>query len=496
MAVETDVLIIGAGPTGLMLGCELRRRGIDCTIVDRTERIDRRTRAVMVHAASLEQLDALGLRTEVERRGLRQQTVAFQVHHGARYEIDFSTLDTRFPYFLNIPQPEVEEVLAAAFRELGGRLVRGLGYRSHSETGSGVRAVLESPVAAQVAISARYLVGADGASSTVRSALGVGFPGRTYEMAYLLAEGRPVVAPRADASAMYIGPAGSVSVLPLPDGTMRVAGPASADPLDSGAELSAEGFQDTVDRLGFGSTLRLREVSRVTRYQVHERIADRFRVGRVLLAGDAAHLNSPAGGQAMNTGFGDASGLAWRLGHAVRERDTGVDLLDGYARERRAAALAVARSTGVLDVLQSMRAAVTEEQQVVVDAGLTGLAEAWSQLYLTYPPAAEPAAEAVLCRGGAHRIEVGARIPGLGPMAEQFTLLVRPGKVTEAVRYAHKLPSGAHVGEFTEAQAAWLHPGATAALVRPDQHVSVVLPLASAGQRGPSGPDRRLEVSA
>jgi len=496
MAVETEVLIIGAGPTGLMLGCELRRRHVDCVIVDRSERIDRRTRAVMVHAASLEQLDELGLRTEIERRGLRQRSISFQVHHGAGYEIDFSTLDTRFPYFLNIPQPEVEEVLAAEFRKLGGQLVRGLGYRSHQETPDGVRAVLASAVTAEITIDAHYLVGADGASSTVRANLGVGFPGRTYEMPYLLAEGRPVVAPRTDASAMYIGPTGSVSVLPLPDGTMRVAGPASPDPLDPGEELSVERFQRTVSRLGFGSALELDQVSRLTHYQVHERIADRYRVGSVLLAGDAAHLNSPAGGQAMNTGFGDAAGLAWRLSHAIRERGNGVDLLDGYARERRATAQTVARSTGVLDVLQSMRTAVTEEQQVVVDAGLSGLAEAWSQLYLTYPTAAEPTGDALLCRGGNHRIEVGARIPGLGPMAEQFTLLVRPGKVAEAVRHAHRLPPGAHVAELTETQAAWLQPDATGALVRPDRHVSVVLPPTTQGLRGPTGPRRRLEVSA
>ena len=474
MTIETDVLIIGAGPTGLMLGCELRRCGIDCVVVDRSARIDRRTRAVMVHAASLEQLEQLGLRTKIERKGVRQRRIVFHLHHSAHYTIDFSSLDTRYPYYLNVPQPEVEEVLAAEFKKLGGTLVRGLGYVSHQETGNGVSSDLASAIG-PVRIDSQYLVGADGAGSTVRTGLGVEFPGVTYPMSYLLAEGQPVVPPPPDSSAMYVGRSGSVSLLPLPGGTIRVAGPVSSELLDRDETLPLERFQDTVDRLGFGNTLRLAHADRVAQYQVHERLADRFRVGRVLLAGDAAHLNSPAGGQAMNTGFGDAAALAWRLGQLVRDSNLGIDLLDGYAHERRATARAVARSTGDLGVLQSMREATSGAEQALVRARLSGLAEAWSQLYLTYPAATSPTGEAQLFRGP-HRIRPGARIPGLRPVAGLFTLLVRPGQVADALRNASRLPVGAHIDELTPQQASWLPAGATAALVRPDRHVAVVLP--------------------
>lgn len=112
---------------------------------------------------------------------------------------------------------------------------------------------------------------------------------------------------------MYIGPAGAVSLLPLPQGTVRIAGPVSPEALDRDSELSTRHFQETVDTLGFGPALRFERVDRIAHYQVHERLAERFTHGRTVLAGDAAHLNSPAGGQAMNTGFGDAWALAWRL---------------------------------------------------------------------------------------------------------------------------------------------------------------------------------------
>ncbi|WP_035803567.1 FAD-dependent monooxygenase [Kitasatospora mediocidica] len=488
MVVETEVLIVGAGPTGLMLGCELRRRHIDCIVVDRAERIDRRTRAVMVHAASLEQLEGLGLRTETERRAVRQHRIAFHTRHGTRYHLDFDQLDTRHPYFLNIPQPEVEAVLAAEYQELGGTLVRALAYRSHQQTPGSVRSVLDSATG-PLRIDSRFLVGADGASSTVRESLAVAFPGTTYPMSYLLAEGTPEVSPDPDESAMYIGEGGAVSLLPLPDGTIRVAGPAAARLLDKDAALTHQAFQDTVDQLGFGPRLRLARPERVAQYQVHERIAQTFRVGRVLLAGDAAHLNSPAGGQAMNTGFGDAAALSWRLAQALRPT-TGFgadgsggdeDLLDGYARERPAAARAVARSTGVLNVLQSMREAVTDAQQDAVRAALTGLAETWSQLYLTYPQAtaiadgSESADGEVLPFDGTHRLRAGARVPGPGPVPGRHTLLMRPGHVPDACDRATALPVATHADELTARQARWLPADAVAVLVRPDRHIAHVL---------------------
>lgn len=385
-APTTAVLVIGAGPTGLMLGCLLRHLGVECTLVEQREAIDPRTRAVMVHAAGLEILEGLGLRTALEERGVRQRRIDFHTGHGAVFSIDFSGLDTDFPYYLNVPQPEVEELLAQRFTALGGRLLRGLRYVCHHEDEHGVGVELQDADSTPTGLNARYLVAADGASSTVRTALGIDFPGVTYPMSYLLAEGAPRVPADPDASAMYIGPAGAVSLLPLPHGTVRIAGPVSAESLERDSELGAEEFRRSVETLGFGEVLAFERIDRIAHYQVHERLAERFTAGRTVLAGDAAHLNSPAGGQAMNTGFADAWALAWRFAALLDGGDAA--LLDGYAEERRAAAAEVARSTGVLGLLDVMRRAETPAARSSVAQSLDGYARTWSQLPLALAAAA------------------------------------------------------------------------------------------------------------
>ncbi|MGW3326232.1 FAD-dependent oxidoreductase [Streptomyces virginiae] len=478
----TDVLVVGAGPTGLMLGCLLRHHGVACTVIDQRDTIDPRTRAVMVHAAGLEILDALGLRTAVEDRGVRQTRIDFHTRHEALFTVDFTGLDTAFPYYVNVPQPEVEAVLADRFTATGGRLLRGLRYTGHQEDEHGVTAEAVTDDGPHT-LTARHLVGADGASSAVRTALGIDFPGITYPMSYLLAEGAPLLPTDPDASAMYIGPAGAVSLLPLPQGTVRIAGPVSPEALDRDSELSTRHFRETVDTLGFGPALRFERVDRIAHYQVHERLAERFTHGRTVLAGDAAHLNSPAGGQAMNTGFGDAWALAWRL--AALLTGSPAPLLADYDRERRAAAAEVARTTGVLQLLDAMRHATTEPARNSVQESLTGYAEAWSQLYLRYhptpaaaPSGAAPAPDttttahpALPARTG-HRLHPGARVPGHRPEPGHHTWLHLPGAAPDR---AH-LPPHTRTAELTATQRAWLPAGATAVLVRPDGHVARTLP--------------------
>ncbi|MFF4424678.1 FAD-dependent oxidoreductase [Streptomyces sp. NPDC001549] len=477
----TDILVVGAGPTGLMLGCLLRHHGIQCTVIEQRDGIDPRTRAVMVHAAGLEILDSLGLRTAVEDKGVRHTRIDFHTRHQAMFTVDFSRLDTAFPYYVNVPQPDVEAVLADRFTTAGGRLLRGLRYTRHQEDEHGVTAETVTDGTPHT-ITARHLVGADGASSAVRTALGIGFPGTTYPMSYLLAEGAPLLPPEPHASAMYIGPAGAVSLLPLPHGTVRIAGPVSAESIDRDSELSTRHFQETVDTLGFGPALRFQRVDRIAHYQVHERLAERFTCGRTVLAGDAAHLNAPAGGQAMNTGFADAWALAWRF--AALLGGSKAPLLADYDRERRAAAAETARSTSVLGLLDAMRRATTQAARNSVQETLTGYAEAWSQLYLHYRPTPAPATPAttaptdttpghpVLPPRSSHRLQPGARVPRHRPEPGRHTWLHLPGARPDDTL----LPPLTHTAELSPAQRAWLPAGAAAVLVRPDGHVARTVP--------------------
>ncbi|MFH9957819.1 FAD-dependent oxidoreductase [Streptomyces roseolus] len=485
----TDVLIVGAGPTGLMLGCELRRRGIECTVIDQAPGVDPRTRAVMVHAASLETLEDLGLRAVLERQGVRQRRIAFHLHHGAVHTVEFAGLDTPYPYYVNVPQPAVERTLATAFTERGGRLLRSVRYEDHRTDGPGGQLLVELATAHGThTVPARYLVGADGAGSDVRRRLGLAFDGITYPMSYLLAEGSPQQAVDPDASAMYVGPGGAVSLLPLPGGLVRIAGPAAPELLGRDEGVTGAAFARAVDALGFGATLRLARTDRLAHYQVHERLAAGFHSGRTVLAGDAAHLNSPAGGQAMNTGFADATALAWRLAALVEGR-AGDGVLADYARERRHAAAEVGRATSALGLLQAMREATTQDLHRRVQETLAGYAEAWSQLYTTY--AERPAA--ALPRRETYQLVPGARVPGHVPHPNRPVALFRPGVRPES--YRGTLPAGTRGLALSTRQSAWLPAGADAVLVRPDRHVAAV--LAPDARRPDGTPDhRREEVAA
>ncbi|WP_424217511.1 FAD-dependent monooxygenase (plasmid) [Streptomyces sp. BI20] len=478
-----DVLIAGAGPTGLMLGALLRRLGVDVVLLEPRTGIDPRTRAVMVHAAALELFDTLGLHEALDARGVRCRRIDFHTPHterlGGPFRVDFADLagDTPFPHYLNVPQPAVEELLEAEFTARGGRILRGARLARFESGPHGVDAVAVDAEGAEPRFAARVLIGADGAGSTVRTALGVDFPGTTYPMSYLLAEGLPVLDPDPETSAMYVGPGGAVSLLPLPDGQVRVAGPVSATAaLDRETALDPELFRREVDALGHGDALRLARLDRTAHYQVHERLADTFRVGPVLLAGDAAHLNSPAGGQAMNTGFGDAWALAWRLAAMLGGApDT---LLDDYARERRAAAAQVARTTAVLPLLTRMREADTPAARAAVDEALRGHAAAWSRLYPHHEPGREGTGPetvgADLPAPAEHRLRPGARVPGHRPTLGRHTLLHRPGARPPAGE-GPELPPGTLAAALTPGQLARLDrhdPEAVAVLVRPDGHVA------------------------
>jgi 2-polyprenyl-6-methoxyphenol hydroxylase-like FAD-dependent oxidoreductase len=384
---EFDVLVVGAGPTGLALGLELERQGLSCLLVERSADVDPRTRAVMVHAGSLEQLDALGVADDVLAASVVQRRISFHLHDGRAFHIDFGGLDSRFPYYVNIDQPGFERVLGRHLVARGVPVLRGATYLGHTEDAAGITAtVRHGEVERQV--RARFVAGCDGASSAVRiGLLGDEFPGRTYPFSYLLGEGVPRSDLPTDESAMYVSPTGVVSVLPLPEGRFRVAGPfGGALKLTHGDTLSLEQYTQALDALGFSDTLRLDPVNQLAFYAVHERVAERFRVGRAFLLGDAAHLNAPAGGQAMNSGLADAHDLAERLAAVCSGEFTGAAaeaLLEGYHDTRRASALAVIASTNTVSLLDRMRAATPGTDPAVLaelDEDLTALARVWSQL--------------------------------------------------------------------------------------------------------------------
>lgn len=366
------VVIAGAGPTGLALALLLRRQGWEVQVVEATPEVDERPRAVMLHARGLEILQTLELSDDLLRKGWWQSAIAFDRSDGLRLEMRFADLPSRFPGVLNVRQPDIERTLLTALREAGGRVERGAVVRHCRSLGSGVLVEVSRQGRCEV-VEADWLFGCDGARSTVRSSLGASFEGHTVPYPYLLGEGTPFSRPLAgDVSAMLISDHGVVSWLPFPDGTVRVAGPgqgmnAVTDPMAKVQEeaLQTSAFLAEQERLVADPALRIVQVHRCANYRVHSRMANVWGRGRVWIAGDAAHVHPPAGGQALNLGFADAEAIALRMaGHGAPSWNT-------YQAERAAVAEATLELVAVAPLIESIRAARTdadlERLQTVLD---------------------------------------------------------------------------------------------------------------------------------
>ena len=338
-ATDVDVLIVGAGPTGLALAVQLRRWGVSFRIVDALADRRSESRALAVHARTLELLDTIGCADPLVALGRRPQSVQVHVSEPplvvpvGRVEAP----GTRFPFVLVVSQAETEAVLASWLEAQGVEIERGVTATIDAVESSSVRCTLTRATGDEAeAVTARYVVGCDGAHSMVRHAAGVPFEGDAYPQRFLLADLE--VDGGLDTSAAHAFPGADAALLALPLGTprtWRVIGiDGTAGPADSSTEapLTLDEVQAFADRVT-GGRLRLRDPSWLTRFRLHHRQATRYRAGRLFLAGDAAHIHSPAGGQGMNTGIQDAWNLGWKL--ALVCRGLGPEAwLDTYHDER------------------------------------------------------------------------------------------------------------------------------------------------------------------
>jgi 2-polyprenyl-6-methoxyphenol hydroxylase-like FAD-dependent oxidoreductase len=324
---DTDVLIVGAGPTGLALAAALAARGVRTLIVDRQAEGANTSRAAVVHARTLEVLEPLGVSDRLVALGLQARRFTVRDRDRILVPIDFDGLPSRYPYTLMVSQAVTETVLLERARELGVSVRRPCSLLSFTQDDSGVAATLDD--GSQV--KARYLVGADGMHSLVRQQARIGFGGGSYGESFVLADVRleaNEAVPQREVI-LFFSPAGMVVLAPLPDGIHRIVATVETAPEQPDAAF----VQALLDARGPQATRAVvREVLWGSRFRVHHRIADAYRQGRVLLAGDAAHVHSPAGGQGMNVGIQDALALADALVPALQGDDRA---LEGYGARRR-----------------------------------------------------------------------------------------------------------------------------------------------------------------
>jgi 2-polyprenyl-6-methoxyphenol hydroxylase-like FAD-dependent oxidoreductase len=441
---SADVIVVGAGPTGLALACELALAGVRCRVLERRAEEPNITRAFAVHARTLELLDARGMADDVLQRGVRIDSVA--PVPGASLELEI--LDSRYPMLLIAPQSATERVLQARASRLGVEIVRGVEVVGLSEDADGV--TLETTGAAE---RARYVVGCDGSRSAVRRLLGVPFVGRQYETHILLADVR-LSEPPEEAMFARTNTDGAVLCVPFGDGWFRViAWDRAREQAPLTEPVTRAEMADAFRRIA-GGDLGMGEPRWTTRFLSERRQAARYRVGRVFLAGDAAHVHSPLGGQGMNTGIQDAMNLGWKLAEAVHGTAPAW-LLDSYEGERHPVGEQVLRLTDVFNRLVLGQSRFRNALQAVLvrtilrfDRSRLAMAERISGIGIRYP------------HGGGHAW-VGRRMPDLDCAGTRLYELLRDGRFVAVSREV--VPGAVTAAGLT---------GPAAVLVRPDGYVA------------------------
>jgi 2-polyprenyl-6-methoxyphenol hydroxylase-like FAD-dependent oxidoreductase len=323
---DTDVLIIGAGPTGLTLAASLLTKGTRATIVDRQAEGANTSRAGAINARTLEVLEGLDVSRRMVKEGVQAPNFTIRDGRNVLIPIDFSRLPSAYPYTLLLPQNDTERLLLERVVELGGEVLRPKVLATLVQDADGITATFEDGDV----IRAAYIVGADGMHSTVREQAGIGFHGDKYEQSFVLADVRLTGDAPTDEVVLFWAAAGLTVVAPLPNGAFRVVAP-----VDDAPEVpSADFVQRILDDRGYGvGRMTVTDVLWGSRFRIHHRVADTYHSGRILLAGDAAHVHSPAGGQGMNLGIQDAIALAEALTLALGGAPDTV--LDDYAAARR-----------------------------------------------------------------------------------------------------------------------------------------------------------------
>ncbi|MGR3570608.1 FAD-dependent oxidoreductase [Brevirhabdus sp.] len=336
---ETDVLIVGAGPTGLTLAVMLQQQGIDHVLIERRTDRPNTSRAAVIHAHTLEVLERIGVTQTLVQRGLKNAIFAARERDTTLFRMDFSSIDSRYPYLLMIPQNVTESVLSERLTRLDGQVHHGVTATEIAATRSGVLAQVDTPDG-PAQIAARHVVGADGMHSQVRQSAGIGFAGGSYAESFILADVHldwPLHEPQ---GLLFLSPEGLVVVAPLPDGAVRIVATVAEAPETPAADDILAVLRARGPRTDDLSVSALKWSSR---FRVHYRLAQTHRQGPFLLMGDAAHVHSPAGGQGMNCGLIDACVLGELLGDILKKRRP-AEHIDLYERLRRPAAASVMRT--------------------------------------------------------------------------------------------------------------------------------------------------------
>jgi len=331
---DLQVLVVGAGPTGLVLALWLAKLGVRVRIIDKATEPGTTSRALAIQARTLELYRQAGLTEAIVRRGHKTPAVNLWAKGEKAARVPFDIIGaglTPFSFLMIFPQEQHERLLIERLEQVDVAVERGAELTGFAESDDGVTAHIRRADGSREDCVARYIAGCDGARSTVRDTMATGFPGGTYRQVFYVAD--------VDASGPAVNgelhidldEADFLGVFPLAgEGRARLIGTVRDERADN---LDSLKFEDVSARAIENMKVEVAKVNWFSTYHVHHRVTERFREGRVFLLGDAAHIHSPAGGQGMNTGIGDAINLAWKLA-AVLSAQAPDRLLDSYEAER------------------------------------------------------------------------------------------------------------------------------------------------------------------
>lgn len=460
MIFDADVIIVGAGPAGLLLAGDLAHAGVSCALLERRTERSGLSRAFAVHSRTLEQLDARGVADELVASG----TPVAQLRLFGSAALDLSRLPSRFPYVLATPQYQTERVLEERARRVGADVRYGsevTGLTRHPEA---VEVKVRQDGSQDRVMRAGWVVGTDGMHSTIRRAAGMPFPGKAVVRSVMLAE---VELTQPPANAFTVGSTGDAFALIVPfgDGWYRVIAWHRRDQPPEDAPVNLDEVRE-VTHQALGTDYGMHDPRWMSRFHSEERQVPRYREGRILLAGDAAHVHSPAGGQGMNTGIQDAANLSWKLAATVQDWAP-PGLLDTYHTERHPVGRQVLRTSGALLRMLTPPPALAGARDVLAWAATAipflakRVARVISQESVSYP--APP---------GAHPL-AGKRVADL-PLTDGRRLYeaLRDGRFLLAGSQ-ERLPAEVAFGYGDRVEAAPIARACdTVALIRPDAYVA------------------------
>ncbi len=436
MAGKIDVLVCGAGPVGLTAANELVRRGLRVRVVDQAAVRTDKSKALVLWSRTLELLDDAGYGKPFFPAGLECYGARISTGQTTIADVAFDSVESRYPFALMIPQSETERILEEQLALHGMSVERNTPLVSFTEAGGNVEAVLRRPDGVTESVVASWLVGCDGAHSTVRHGLGLAFEGSTEQSDWALADGHITGLPDTNRLHIYWHREGILAFFPIVGDRFRVV--ADLGPASGGGRRP----DPTLDEIN--ALLSLRGDPRIVMsdpiwlasFRINERKVKEYRKGRVFLAGDAAHIHSPAGGQGMNTGMQDAFNLSWKLAMVVTgaARET---LLDSYSLERSAVGDMVLRNAGRMTEAATLRNPLWQTLRNTVAKFVLGfphiqhkVADTLTELSISYPdsPLTDAHGHAGHAKAGdrwPHPIQSGTSFVAIGPSATTSALAAR-----------------------------------------------------------------------